>query len=66
MGTRLKELRLERNLRLKDVAQAIGLTLNAISMYENGVREPSIETIKKLCLFYDVTSDYLIGLSDDY
>lgn len=64
MGTRLKELRMERNLRLKDVAEAVGVTLNAISMYESNVREPNIDIIKKLCKFFNVTSDYLIGLSD--
>lgn len=65
MGARLKELRLERNLRLKDVAEAVGVTLNAISMYESNTREPNIDIIKKLCKFYNVSADYLLGLSDE-
>lgn len=60
----MKELRTERGLLLKDVAKAIGVTLNAISMYESGVREPNLSTLKKFCVFFDVSSDYLLGLSD--
>ena len=66
MGERLKQLRLERNLRLKDVAAAVGVTLNAISMYEAGLREPSYDILKKLCILLEVTADYLIGLTDYY
>ena len=66
MGTRLKELRLEKGLRLKDVADAMGLTLRAICNYEAGTREPSIDILKKLCDFFDVSADYLIGRSDCY
>lgn len=64
MGERLKQLRIDRGLRLKDVADAMGLTLRAICNYEAGTREPSIAILIKLCDFYDVTADYLIGRTD--
>ena len=64
MNEKLKELRKEMNLSQKEVANAIGLTLSAYSNYEQGIREPSIDIIKKLCEFFKVTSDYLIGLED--
>ena len=51
---------------MRDVADAMGVTLRAIQNYEQGIREPSIEIVRKLCLFFDVSADYLIGLSDDY
>lgn len=63
---KLKELRNERNLTCKEVAEAVGLTKNAITNYETGLREPSLETLKALCLFYEVTADYLLGLTDNY
>lgn len=63
---RLRELRLEKGLKQKDIANAINLTVRAISNYEQGIREPSLDILKRLCKFFDVTSDYLIGLSDDY
>lgn len=66
IGQRLKELRIEKGLRLKDVADAMGLTLRAICNYEAGIREPSLEMLVKLCKFFDVTSDYLLGITDSY
>lgn len=66
MGERLKELRIEKGLRLVDVANAVGLTLRAICNYEAGTREPSIDILKKLCDLFDVSADYLIGRTDSY
>ena len=60
----MKELRLSKNLTLKQVADAIGLTRNAISNYEANIREPSLSVLKSLCDFFDVSADYLIGRSD--
>lgn len=64
LGEKLKELRLSRNLTLKQVSDAIGLTRNAISNYEANIREPSLSVLKSLCDFFDVSADYLIGRSD--
>lgn len=64
MDKRLKELRLAKGMTLKEVATAIGISLQAVSNYEQGIREPSVDIIMKFCKLYDVTSDYLIGLSD--
>lgn len=66
IGQRLKELRLERGLRLIDVASEMGVTLRAICNYEAGTREPSIAMIVKFCKFFEVPSDYLLGLIDNY
>ena len=66
ISERLTALRRERNLNQLIVADAIGTTRAAYAHYEQGIREPSIDLIKKLCLFYEVSADYLIGLSDDY
>ena len=63
---RLKELRLMKGLTLKEASSALSLSLAAYANYEYGNREPSIEIIKRICLFYKVTSDYLIGLTDEF
>ena len=63
---KLKQLRLERALSQNDVAEKLGLTRTAYANYEQGIREPSYETLKKICQFFEVTSDYLIGLTDMY
>ncbi len=64
MGKKLKELRKAQNLSQKQVADKIGVTLSAYSNYEQGIREPSYDILKKLCKLFDVTSDYLLGLED--
>ncbi len=66
MHERLKELRIERGLKLKEVAEYMNVTIRAISRYEDGTREPSVEMIVKFCKLYNVTADYLLGLTDSY
>lgn len=63
---RIKELRTMRNLTLREVALSIGMSLMAYAHYEHGDRQPSIETLIKLCDLYGVSADYLIGRSDGY
>lgn len=66
MGERLKQLRIENGLKLKDVAAALNVTIRSINRYEDGTREPSIDMLVKFCKLYDVSADYLVGLTDDY
>ena len=66
MDDRLKELRLAMGLTQKQVAEKLELSTRAYSHYEQGDREPSLDLIKKLCRFFDVSADYLLGLSDNY
>lgn len=64
MGERLKQLRKNNNLTQKQVGQRIGVAISAVSSYESGVRYPTYESLVKLSRLYNVTTDYLIGLSD--
>lgn len=66
MGERLKFLRIAKKMTLREVAYGIGVSLMAYAHYEHGDREPSIETLRRLCDFFDVSADYLIGRSDNY
>ena len=63
-GSRLKELRSERGISQKDVALNIGVAITTISQYENDSRFPNEEMLRRLCLYYKITSDYLLGLTD--
>ncbi len=63
---RLKELRTARGLTQKDVATQLGMSTRAYSHYEIGDRDPSIELLKAICDFFDVSADYLIGRTDNY
>ena len=61
---RLKELRLEKNLSLKDLAKGIGTSDVAISRWENELRIPNIENLYLIAKFFGVSADYLIGLEN--
>jgi transcriptional regulator with XRE-family HTH domain len=62
---RLRYLREKRGLAQKYVAEKIRVKNNTLSGYESGRREPDNQTLNKLADFYGVTSDYLIGRSDE-
>lgn len=61
---RLRELRTEKGLSMKQLAKGIGTTDAAISNWENEINEPKISYLKRLSEFFAVSSDYLLGLSD--
>lgn len=63
---RLRELRKERNLRQKDVAQAVGVLTQSYGFYENGINKPDPDTLIRLADFFECSVDYLIGRSDDF
>lgn len=66
VAQRLKESRVAAGLKLKDAAEKLNITVQSVLRYENGSREPSLETLITFCKLYDVSSDYLLGLSDSY
>lgn len=61
---RLKTLRTQKGVSLKKAAEALGVTAQSLSLYENGMRTINIDLLKKVAQYFDVSSDYLIGLSD--
>ncbi len=62
LGSRLKTLRLQHNMTQKEVADRIGISPAMIGAYENSSRCPSYETLIKLARFFQVTTDYLLGV----
>lgn len=64
-NNRILELRKKNNYTLADVAKVLGVGTNTISRYEQGKREPKIETWEKLASFFKVPPSYLMGLTDD-
>ena len=61
---RLKELRIEHNLTQKALATGIGVTQAAVARWEAKLQIPNIEIAIKVATFFDVSTDYLLGLSD--
>ncbi|WP_427340181.1 helix-turn-helix domain-containing protein [Caloranaerobacter sp. DY30410] len=65
LGSRLKELRKEKQLSIREVAKIFNIGKTTVSNYENDERKPDYEMIKKFAEFYGVTTDYLLGLTDE-
>lgn len=63
-GSRLRELRIEKNVSQKDVADDMGISITAMSQYESNSRFPNEDILRRLCLYYKISSDYLLGLTD--
>ena len=61
---RLKELRLENNMSINELAKQLGVSPIAISRWENNLRVPNIINLYSIAKFFDVSADYLIGLED--
>jgi transcriptional regulator with XRE-family HTH domain len=61
---RLRELRQEKEISQKELAKMLKVQNSAISKYETGRVALSDETIKKLTAIFDVSADYLLGISD--
>lgn len=64
-STTLSNLRKEKKLNQRKVAQELGVSQALLSHYENGLREPKLELVAKICDYYDVSADYLLGRTDD-
>ncbi|HXK83367.1 MAG TPA: helix-turn-helix domain-containing protein [Clostridiales bacterium] len=63
--SRLTSLRHERGVSQKEVAEALGVSQALLSHYEKGIRECGLDFIRKASNYYDVTADYLLGLSEN-
>lgn len=64
ISNRLKELRQEKDLLQKDIANYLNISTSAYGFYEQGKRTPDTEIIKKLSEFFNVSLDYLLGKTD--
>lgn len=64
ISTRLVSLRKDKNLSQKEAAAALGVSQGLLSHYEKGIRECGLDFLCRAATFYDVSADYLLGLSD--
>lgn len=64
-GKRLTDLRKERDLSQSDIASYLGMSRSGIQGYETEGKEPSYSALCRLADYFDVTTDYLLGRSDE-
>ena len=62
MGSRIRELRVERRLTQSEVARRMGISKSMLSSYEASQRSPSYKVLVKIALFFSVSTDYLLGI----
>lgn len=62
----LTRLRKENNLSQQHLAEGLGVGQATICQWESGASMPSYDMIIKLAQFYNVSADFLLGLSDEY
>ncbi len=61
---RLKELRVENDEMQSDVAEVLHVDKSMISLWENGKNYPEVAKLIELAYHYDVSTDYLLGVSN--
>ncbi len=64
VSTRLISLRKDKNLSQKEAAEHLGVSQALLSHYEKGIRECGLDFLCRASTFYDVSTDYLLGLTD--
>lgn len=61
---RMRDLREDKDLKQADVANVLNITRQQYQLYESGKRQLPIDLLMKLCEFYNVSSDYILGIKD--
>lgn len=65
IGRRLSQLRTKKGINQRELAQQIGVSDGTIGMWETGKRQPDLDTVAVLAKYYNVSTDYLLGLDID-
>ena len=65
LSNRLKECRAGRRLSQKEVASYCNISEHTYQNYELMTRQPKLEIIKRIANLFDVSIDYLVGITDD-
>lgn len=63
-GERIRNLREDKDLTQNELGEQVNMTQRKISYIKRGKYEPSIDDIVSLCKFFNVSSDYLLGIND--
>lgn len=58
----IRDLREDREYKQKDIAKILNISQQYYSEYEKGNRELPTRHLRTLCIFYNVSADYILGL----
>lgn len=65
-GLRLRQLREDRGLSMKDFAEKLGISKNSVFRYEHNLQDPSVARVKKMATILHTSLDYLLGFDNTY
>jgi len=65
LSQRLRKLREEKGISQEYLANMVGVTQSSIGNYERGEKLPNADTLRKICEVFNVSADYLLGLSGE-
>lgn len=66
IGERLAEIRKDHGDRQPDLAKKLNVTVSTVRSWEQNRSSPPHEMLVSICRMYDVSSDFLLGITDDY
>ena len=61
---RLRDIREDADLKQKEVAEVLKITRQQYQLYESGKRSLPVDLLISLCCFYNLSADYVLGLTD--
>lgn len=64
MESRIKQFREKRGLIQEILAAELGITQQLLSKYERDITLIKVDILKKIAIYFNVTTDYLLGISD--
>ncbi len=65
IGSKLVQLRTEKQITQTELGKILGVGKTTISNYETGYSTPDAEMLKKIATYFNVSTDYILGLTDD-
>ena len=61
---KLKQARIEQGMSQREAAEKLNISRTGLANYEQGTREPSFDVLRRICSLYDISADYLLGLTE--
>lgn len=65
LGNKIKELRRQKKLTQAQLAEKLNVTRSAVALWEIDNTDPDLENVIAIADFFDITTDYLLGVTDD-
>ena len=64
-NNRLRDLRTDKDLKQKDIADILNITYQQYQLYESGKRKIPVDKFKELCDYYNISADYFLGFTKE-